>query len=184
MWRDFNAITEVWKTGSESFHLSPRYILCTLSSLGTLGCAWSAFLLYSHRGLMSHSSIRHTWKPHIKRQWFENDWIKDQQPRSPTALSWRLCMKNTTATKRKNSVSTFLFPMHSLDKSVVELKLKKKKGFDIHWFYPSLSKMFAFKKRKIVFCGWKTFTKSFKVEQWHSEQGNVLFRINTLQKGP
>lgn len=99
------------------------HIAIDCCSLGALGCAWSAFLLYSRTGLMSHSSSsRHSWKPHIKRQWFVSDWIKDQQPRSPTALSWRLCMKNTTATKRKNSVSTFLFPMHSLDKSVVELK--------------------------------------------------------------
>lgn len=178
MWRAFNAFREIWNTGSESFHLSPHYILCThchwLLALELL-VVHGVLFFFIHalvKWVIIHPSDTPGSRCVWKRQWFVSDWIEDQQPRSPTPLLWRPCMKNTTTTKRKNSVSTFLFPMHSLDKSVVELKLKKKR----FWHSLILSIIIknvknAFKKRKIVFCGWKTFTKSFKVEQWHSGTG-------------
>lgn len=90
--------------------------------------------------LSSQASIKqtqHTWNLLMKGSdlWVTTQkwqWIKHlQKPRSPTQVcdercAWTLTRKTLQPLKRNNSSSvslrTFLFPMHSLDKSEVELK--------------------------------------------------------------
>lgn len=106
--------------------------------------------------LSSPASIKqtqHTWNLLMKGSdlWVTTQkwqWIKHlQKPRSPTQVcdescAWALTRKTRQPLKRNNSSSvslrTFLFPMHSLDKSVVELKLNLKEIWFWHslWFSP------------------------------------------------